>query len=104
MLRSYVAEGGELLLEFRARSREAAIAAIAWGLIERMRDTAFRAPLQFRTDGQWHEYQVRFTASGYLGQLRLECAETPGTIEFASIRLSRRRGGGAERIEEWRFA
>ncbi len=104
MLRSYVAEGGELILEFRARSRDAALTALAWGLIERMRDPAFRTPVAFRADGQWRDYQVAFPAAGYLGQLRLECAETPGTIEFASIRLGRRRGGAIEPIEEWRFA
>lgn len=104
MLRSYVTEGGEMLLEFRARSQDAALTAAGWGLIERMRDPAFRVPVDFRSGGEWRDYRIEFTAAGYLGQLRFECADTPGTIEFAWIRLGRKRGGGLERIKEWRFA
>lgn len=104
MLRSYVAEGGEMVLEFRARSKDAAVAALGWGVIEQMRDPAFRAPVEFKADGQWREYRVPFLAPGYLAQLRLECAETEGTIEFAWIRLGRRREGRTERVTEWKFA
>lgn len=104
MLRSWVAEGGDFTLEFRARSDGAALTSLAWGLIERMRDPAFRRPIEFAATGAWRDYAVPFRAEGYLAQLRLECAERPGTIEFAWIRLVRKQEGRTQRLAEWRFA
>lgn len=104
MLRSWVAEGGDMVLEFRARSGGAALTALAWGLIERMRDTSFRRPIEFGTGGDWRTYAVAFPTEGYLAQLRLECADKPGSIDFAWIRLGRKQAGRTEPLAEWRFA
>jgi arylsulfatase A-like enzyme len=99
--RAFVAAGGKLALEFRARSSAAAVTGFAWSLITDIRNPQNRRPVQFVADGQWREYSVPFEAADDLAILTLELAPTAGEIEFDWIRLKR---AGGELIKSWDFA
>jgi len=99
--RAFVAAGGKLALEFRARSSGAAVTGFAWSLITDIRNPQNRRPVQFVADGQWREYSVPFEAADDLAILTLELAPTAGEIEFDWIRLKR---AGGELIKSWDFA
>jgi arylsulfatase A-like enzyme len=99
--RAFVAAGGKLALEFRARSSAAAVTGFAWSLITDIRNPQNRRAVQFVADGQWREYSVPFEAADDLAILTLELAPTAGEIEFDWIRLKR---AGGELIKSWDFA
>jgi arylsulfatase A-like enzyme len=99
--RSCVAEGGELVFEFRARSWEITPKIFRWGTIEDMANPQLRAPVEFVSDGEWRECSIPFRASGYLGKLVLELGPDTGAIEFDWIRIGRK---GAGTLEQWDFA
>jgi N-sulfoglucosamine sulfohydrolase len=99
--RAFVAAGGKLALEFRARSSAAAVTGFAWSLITDIRNPQNRRPVQFVADGQWREYSVPFEAADDLAILTLDLAPTAGEIEFDWIRLKR---AGGELIKSWDFA
>lgn len=101
---SFVTEGPGLVLEFRARSTGVPVESVSWGTIEDMTNQAFRAPVDFKPDGQWHNYSVALTAPGYLAQLTLHFGEQQGAIDFEWIRLSRKSRARIRRIEQWDFA
>jgi len=103
LIRSYTAEGGDLALEFRARSQDAAVTAVQWGSVEDMRNPGFRNEVQFQSDGRWHDYSVPFSVEGYLTQLTLHFSEDGGAIDFDWIQLVRKDGGGTQRIRRWDF-
>jgi N-sulfoglucosamine sulfohydrolase len=99
--RAFVAAGGKLALEFRARSSGAAVTGFAWSLITDIRNPQNRRPVQFVADGQWREYSVPVEAADDLAILTLDLAPTAGEIEFDWIRLKR---AGGELIKSWDFA
>lgn len=99
--RSCVAQGGDLLFEFKARSTNVTPAALHWGTIENMENPAFRAAVDFKADGSWQECSVPFSAAGYLGKLMLELGGSKGSIEFDWIRVARKSG---DKVEQWDFA
>ena len=103
LMRAYVAEGGDLALEFRARSKDTAITAMQWGTIEDLRNPAFRNEVDYRADGQWHDYSSAFPAQGYLAQLTLDFSDRPGVVEFDWIQLVRKDGGKSQTIRRWDF-
>ncbi|MCP5112779.1 MAG: sulfatase, partial [bacterium] len=100
ILRSYVAEGGDLALEFRARSSDVSVTGVRWGTVEDLRNPKFTAPVEFKADGQWHNQSVKFSAEGYTALLTIEFSETTGAIEFDWIRVTR----AGRRIAQWDFA
>ncbi len=80
--------GGELILEIKARSRNAGSGAVYWTTSQspqRGEDKARHFPLTH--DGQWHEYSVGFSAPGMLTDLRLDPGGAPGEFEIDWIRL-----------------
>jgi arylsulfatase A-like enzyme len=99
--RAFVAAGGSMALEFRARSRGAAVTGFGWSLITDIRNPQNRRPVEFVADGQWREYSVPFEAADDLAILTLEFAPKAGEIEFDWIRLKR---AGGEVIKAWGFA
>lgn len=98
---AFVAPGGPMTLEFRARGRGASVTGFAWSLITDIRNPRNRRPLSFTADGEWREYSVPFEAADDLAILSLEFAPEPGEIEFDWIRL--RRAGGTL-VRAWDFA
>lgn len=99
--RAFVAPGGPMSLEFRARGRGAAVTGFAWSLITDIRNPRNRRPVPFAADGQWREYSVPFEAADDLAILSLELGPEPGEIEFDWIRLRRPEGGI---VRSWEFA
>lgn len=107
ILRSCVTEGGDLVLEFRARSAAIRPQMMFWGTIDKMvnqPDPGNRAKLEFRPDGKWHDYSVPFRAAGFLGVIGLDLGPGEGSIEFDSIRLLRKTSSKTEVVERWDFA
>jgi len=75
--------GGDLVVEFRARSPSAQSGSIYWTTSEspqRGEDKVRSFPLN--RDGQWHDYSVPFHAPGTLTDLRIDPGTTPGTFEI----------------------
>ncbi len=107
VLRSCVTDGGDLTLEFRARSTSIRPRRLFWGTIDAM---AFQPGqdnwinLECRADGAWHEYSVPFRIQGFLGVIGLDLGPGEGVIEFDWIRLRRAAPGAGEIIENWDFA
>ena len=99
--RAFVTSGGDMALEFRARSSGPALTGLSWSLITDIRNPQNRRPIQFVADGQWREYRIPFQAADDLAILTLEFAPTAGEIEFDWIRLKR---AGGEVIKVWDFA
>jgi N-sulfoglucosamine sulfohydrolase len=100
LLRSYVAEGGDLAVRFRARSRNVLLRSFQWGTITALGGAPdMRAPVKFIADGEWRDYTVPFKVDGYLARLAFDFGEAEGSAEFDSIRLSR----GAHLLAEWNF-
>jgi arylsulfatase A-like enzyme len=103
--RSYVTEGGEMAVRFRARSKDVPVQAFTWGTIEEMaRAPKNRADVDFVADGRWREYLVPFTAEGYLASLRFDFGEAEGAVEFDWIRLYGSADGKGKPITRWEFA
>lgn len=101
--RSVVAEAGKYSLRFRARSTDAPVQAISWGLIHDMRDEGNRVAIDFLAGNAWQEYRADFEATGFLGRADLRFGSPTGTLELDWIRLFRE-DGGSKLIEEWTFA
>lgn len=99
--RAFVAPGGPMALEFRARGRGAAVQGFAWSVITDMRNPENRRPVPFASDGEWRQYSVAFTAADDLAILGLEFSPAPGEIEFDWIRLRRADG---DVLRTWTFA
>lgn len=98
---AFVAPGGPMLFDLRARSSGTAITGFAWSLITDIRNPKNRRGLEFAADGQWHEVSVPFEAADDLAILTLELAPVHGEVEFSWMRL-RRAGGQLVRLWEFR--
>ncbi len=98
--RAFVAPGGPMALEFRARSSEASVTGFSWSLVTDIRNPQNRRPIEFLADGRWREYSVPFEAADDLAILTLEFGPRQGEVEFDWIRL--RRAGG-EPVRAWEF-
>ena len=82
--------GGQMALEFRARSNAPSPAQIYWIT----RESPRRGPDKVQTfemiaDNQWHEYSVEFKAPGKITDIRLDPADNAGELEIEWIRLVR---------------
>lgn len=82
--------GGQMALEFRARSTAPSPAQIYWITRESPRRGDDKArSFDIIADNQWHEYTVEFKAPGQLTDIRLDPADNSGEIELDWIRLVR---------------
>ncbi len=99
--RAFVAPGGPMSLEFRARGRGASVTNFAWSLITDIRNPRNRRPVSFTANGEWREYAVPFHADDDLAILTVEFGPEPGEVEFDWIRLRRASGG---LLRNWDFA
>jgi hypothetical protein len=102
--RSVVAAAGKFSLRFRARSSDATVESVTWGLIHDMRDQENRAAIDFLAGNEWHEYRADFEADGFLGRADLRFGKPTGTLELDWIRLFRQEGGREKLVEGWTFA
>ncbi|MCS7315262.1 MAG: sulfatase [Bryobacterales bacterium] len=99
--RAFVAPGGPMSLEFRARGRGASVAGFSWSVLTDLRNPQNRRAVHFLSDGEWREYAVHFEATDDLAILSLEFGPEPGEIEFDWIRLKRASG---QLLRSWEFA
>ncbi len=104
LARSIVEKGEEMVIAFRARSKDATIETLQWGVIGNMRDRKNRVPIHFKADGKWREYTVPFRTGGYLGRVAFLLGKDEGTIEFDWIRISRKENGRLRKLRQWDFA
>jgi len=103
MLRSCVAKGGKLRLEWRSRSRGARPRSVFWGTLDRMVNRPApdrQVALPADTGDQWKEHSIVFQVKGSLGVIGFDMGPGEGALDFEWIRLKRE---GAELIAEWRF-
>ena len=82
--------GGQMALEFRARSTAPSPAQIYWITRESPRRGSDKArSFEMIADNQWHEYSVKFKAPGRVTDIRLDPADNAGEVEIEWIRLVR---------------
>lgn len=82
--------GGQMALEFRARSSAPSPAQIYWITRESPRRGDDKArSFEIIADNQWHDYTVDFKAPGRLTDIRLDPAADSGEVEIDWIRLVR---------------
>ncbi|MCS6952487.1 MAG: sulfatase [Bryobacterales bacterium] len=98
--RAFVAPGGSLTIEFRARGRGASIDTFAWSTITDVRNPRNRRAVGFTANGEWREQSVAFEAADDLAILSFEFAPRAGAIEFDWIRLRRADGS---LVRSWEF-
>ncbi len=82
--------GEQFLLRMKARAKTDGPGRVYWTTDrspDRGEDKAQGFPLKH--DGQWREYEVRFTAPGVLTDVRLDPGQAPGQFEIQWIRLIR---------------
>jgi N-sulfoglucosamine sulfohydrolase len=103
LIRAYVAEGGDLALEFRARSRDVAVTSVRFGSIEDLRNPAFTTDVEFKADGNWHNYSAELSVDGWLAQLTINFTDATGVVDFDWIRLVRKAGGRKTTVKQWDF-
>lgn len=102
--RSIVAEPGDYLFEFRARSSSVAARNVSWGTIASFRHPSQQSAIAFAADGEWHDYQARFdTAGSHLARISLDFSGQPGAIEFQSFQLSRYETYRLNTVATWDF-
>jgi len=104
VMRGIVAEGGDMELRFRARSRNAGPKAFSWGTVVDFSNPANSAPIDFVADGNWREYSVPFRAEGHLALLAFNFDGAEGLVEFDRIRLYRKTGPRPQLVQDWNFA
>ncbi|NUQ66563.1 MAG: hypothetical protein HUU20_29220, partial [Pirellulales bacterium] len=81
--------GGRIAVFVRLKSRDAGRVALYWTTDQspdRGEDKVTSFPV--KTDGQWHDCAVRFTAPGRLSNLRLDPGNDAGETEIDGIRIS----------------
>ena len=92
---------GPLRAEVRARSTEGGTGIFYWATSD---DPQFarerRVDFEPTHDGEWHEYQLSFTAGADLAGLRYDGSTTPTTLEIEWIRLRSDEGAA---LKNWDF-
>lgn len=92
---------GAFVVKFRMRVAQGRGGLILWGTDKTPNFAPARRTLfQPKFDGQWHDYEVRFTTPDTLRQLRIDGSLAPTTVEFQWIRLCREDGTV---IKAWQF-
>ncbi len=92
---------GPLLVKVRARSSEGGGGIFYWATsAEPQFARERRVDFQPEHDGEWHEYEIRFSANGDLVGLRYDGSTTPTTIEIAWLHLCDAEGTA---LKTWDF-
>jgi arylsulfatase A-like enzyme len=102
-LRTYVAEGGDLRLRFRARSNGIQPRQFFWATIAHMGygpEPGRSVPLNFTPGARWSEYSIPFIVEGWLSVLGFDLGPGDGVVEFDWIALER----AAKPVDRWEFA
>jgi arylsulfatase A-like enzyme len=95
------AVAGEFVLKLRMRSTSKGEGHFYWGTKKAPQfSRKVRLDLHPKHDGQWHDYQVRFTTGSALAALRIDPGSAAGLVEVDSARLCRK--DGAE-LKAWTF-
>jgi len=93
---------GRLMLKLRMRASQGRNGLVLWGTdLEPGFSAERRAAFKPQFDGQWHDYEVRFTTDAALRQLRIDGSLQPTRLEFEWIRLCRQDG---KIVQSWNFA
>ncbi len=92
---------GTFIVKFRMLAREGRGALVLWGTDKQSGFAPTRRmAFQPKFDGQWHEYEVRFTTPDMLRQLRIDGSLAPTVLEYEWIRLCREDGSV---LKAWKF-
>jgi hypothetical protein len=92
---------GTFLVKFRMRAEQGRGALVLWGTDKQSGFApARRMAFQPKFDGQWHDYEVRFTTPDMLRQLRIDGSLAPTVLEYEWIRLCREDGSV---LKAWKF-
>ena len=92
---------GAFVVKFRMRVERGRGGLVLWGTDKQPGFAPTRRTLfQPKFDGQWHEYEVRFTTPDTLRQLRIDGSLAPTTVEYQWVRLCREDGST---IKSWEF-
>lgn len=92
---------GAFLVKFRMRAEQGRGALVLWGTDKQPGFAPTRrVTFQPKFDGQWHEYEVRFTTPEVLRQLRIDGSLAPTVLEYEWIRLCKEDGSV---LKAWKF-
>jgi len=92
---------GAFVVKFRMRVEQGRGGLVLWGTDKAPGFAPARRTLfQPKFDGQWHDYEVRFTTPDTLRQLRIDGSLAPTTVEYEWIRLCREDGS---LVQGWKF-
>lgn len=93
---------GALVMKFRMRTESGKNGFAYWSTLREPKFARERR-VDFRTtpDGQWREYEARFTAKDTLTGLRLDASATPGRVEIEWVRLCKEDGAV---LKAWQFS
>ena len=95
------AGSGPLVFKFRMRSSSKGDGHFYWGTKNKPQfSREVRLDLNPRHDGQWHDYEIPFTAGAALAALRIDPSSAPGLIEIESMRLCNADG---KELKSWSF-
>jgi len=79
--------GGQYVLRMRAKCRTAGNGSVYWATDQSSWGEDKSNQFRLKHDGQWREYEVRFSMSGRLTHLRIDPGAAPGECEIDWIRL-----------------
>jgi len=92
---------GTFVVTFRMRADRGRGGLVLWGTDKEPGFASTRRmAFEPKYDGQWHEYEVRFTTPDTLRQLRIDGSLAPTTLEYEWIRLGRDDGAV---LRAWKF-
>jgi arylsulfatase A-like enzyme len=92
---------GTFVVKFRMRAERGRGALVLWGTDKQPGFASTRrVPFEPKFDGQWHEYEVRFTTPDTLRQLRIDSSLAPTSIQYEWIQLGREDGSV---LQAWKF-
>jgi len=95
------AESGEMVIRMRMRSSSEGGGQFFWATKSAQAfSKANRLDFQPVHDGEWHEYEVAFTAANALTGIRIDPCATPGLVELDWVRLHK---ADDTVLREWDF-
>ncbi|HJN09282.1 MAG TPA: hypothetical protein QF564_11370 [Pirellulaceae bacterium] len=79
--------GGQMVLRIRAKCQTAGNGGVYWETDKSSWDENKSSQFRLKHDGQWREYDARFSVSGQLTHLRIDPGTAPGQFEIDWIEL-----------------